>query len=344
MALATVVHVENSSYRRSGARMLIAADGSWTGGISGGCLEGDTLRKAQHSMLEGKPTIVRYDTRDGDPNQIGVGLGCNGLIDVLITPLQTETDGGPVAMLKRCVATRQAHVLITVIRAPNSAVVGKCIFATAADYELPSTIETSAAEALRYAVKQVKFTKKSKAVTIDQQSGTLKFFIEYLPPPIALYICGNNYDIRPLAYIADYIGWTLHLVANPLQVEKDVYELAASVQHPDKELPALDHYSAIVLMAHDLVRDTANLKKALASAAGYIGILGPKKRSDQMLAAMKEESIQTYTADRIFAPVGLDTGATSPEEIAIAIVAEIRAFYSRREGGFLRHRPLPIND
>src|SRR6186713_3688909 len=83
-ALATVVHVEGSSYRRPGARMLITDDGQLTGAISGGCLEGDALRKALLVMAQQKPMLVTYDTMDDDDAKFGVGLGCNGIIQVLL--------------------------------------------------------------------------------------------------------------------------------------------------------------------------------------------------------------------------------------------------------------------
>lgn len=87
MALATVVHVEDSSYRRIGARMLILENGQWVGGISGGCLEGDALLQAKKVMLASKGKIVTYDTRGRDAHQIGVGLGCEGRIDVYLQPV-----------------------------------------------------------------------------------------------------------------------------------------------------------------------------------------------------------------------------------------------------------------
>src|SRR5471030_3285404 len=99
-ALATVVHVEGSSYRRAGARMLITDDGQLTGAISGGCLEGDALRKARLVMVQNKPMLVMYDTTDDDDAKFGVGLGCNGIIHILIEPIFTNKQGKPIELLK----------------------------------------------------------------------------------------------------------------------------------------------------------------------------------------------------------------------------------------------------
>src|ERR1700744_6401561 len=109
-ALATVVRVEGSSYRRTGARMLVTDDGVWVGGISGGCLEGDALKRARIAIVRAEPSLITYDTTDDDAYQIGVGLGCNGIIDVLFTPLHFGDNNNPVEVLKSCVAqSRQTN-------------------------------------------------------------------------------------------------------------------------------------------------------------------------------------------------------------------------------------------
>jgi xanthine dehydrogenase accessory factor len=116
-ALATVVRVEGSSYRRTGARMLVLDDGTWVGGISGGCLEGDALKRARLAINNSKSTLITYDTSEDDPHQIGVGLGCNGIIDVLFTPLDYRDHNNPVEILKSCVhSNRETHILITITK------------------------------------------------------------------------------------------------------------------------------------------------------------------------------------------------------------------------------------
>src|ERR1700722_13877534 len=115
-ALATVVRVEGSSYRRTGARMLVTDDGIWVGGISGGCLEGDALKRARLAISKLEPSLITYDTTEEDAYQIGVGLGCNGIIDVLFTPLDFNNKNNPVELLKSCLASRrQTHLLLTII-------------------------------------------------------------------------------------------------------------------------------------------------------------------------------------------------------------------------------------
>src|ERR1700742_111583 len=112
-ALATVVLVEGSAYRRAGARMLITEDGQLTGAISGGCLEGDALRKARMVILQQEPMLVTYDTMDDDDAKLGVGLGCNGIIHILIEPIHPENDSNAIQLLKAVNHKRQNAVLVT---------------------------------------------------------------------------------------------------------------------------------------------------------------------------------------------------------------------------------------
>ena len=118
--LATVINVEGSSYRRTGARMLMFENGTWEGGISGGCLEKDVLKNAKQVMLENKARIIRYDTNEDSPDNIGVGLGCNGIIDILISPLLRGHEQNPLEVLKDCTESRKSNLLVTVIKNESS--------------------------------------------------------------------------------------------------------------------------------------------------------------------------------------------------------------------------------
>jgi len=130
-ALATVVHLDGSAYRRPGARMLVTEDGKLTGAISGGCLEGDALRKAQLVMVQKKPMLVTYDTTDEDDAKLGVGLGCNGVISILIEPVNAEDKNNPIAFLKAILLKRQAAVLVTLFSLDKKLVQpGTCLLLT----------------------------------------------------------------------------------------------------------------------------------------------------------------------------------------------------------------------
>ena len=322
MALATVVNVEQSSYRRSGARMLITEDGNWVGGISGGCLEGDTLKKAKHAIIHNKPVKVAYDTRDGDPSQIGIGLGCNGLIDVLISPLNEGHDLC-INQLREVSQRRHSSILVTDL---STGSVIDCSYSVNGLDQLCNEIENV----------------KSLGRSVMTQTGG-GHFIEFLPPTLSLYIFGKNYDVIPLARLSKEVGWNVNIIANPLKVSKQIFELTDNLIPTESDIEYLDEYSIALLMSHDYKTDKLNLLKIQKYNLQYIGILGPKKRSTQLIQELKSEH-HTIAKDNIYAPMGLDTGATTPEEIAISIIAEIRSVYSKRFGGNLRERKGSIHD
>ena len=321
MALATVVNVEYSSYRRSGARMLITEDGSWIGGISGGCLEGDTLKKAMYAIHKDEPIKVTYDTRDDDPSQIGVGLGCNGLIDVLIVPISGEDN--PIDILKQVVDRRTPSTLVTTL-----------LDGSTKDYTLDSCQNKSLSKEI------LSVQKNGSSRKIDLDEG---YFIEIIPPEIILLVFGKNYDIIPIGEIANNIGWKMKVIANPQKTSKQIFDLADEVINPSKVDLPIDDYTAALLMSHDYKTDKDNLTKLQAYDLQYIGMLGPRMRKDKMLNELSEAGMP-IRLNNIHGPMGLDTGANSPEEIAISIVAEVRACFEDRDGGRLRDRNGSIHD
>ena len=350
-ALATVVRVEGSAYRRTGARMLVLESGEWVGGISGGCLEGDALKKARLAMAQNKATLITYDTSDDDPFQIGVGLGCNGIIDVMITPLDPNNVNNAIIQVKDHIDIRTPNVVITVIglngnlenislgdvfRFDNQTHF-KTVFPTAlfADNELFDDIDFCLKN-LRSLPKTYELKDKSK----------VKLFIEILPPAVHLVIYGTNYDIYPLARLAKEVGWKVTVVCNPQKVHASLFEIVDQVLPKDATPPAFDDFTVAVLMSHDYETDYQSLLKLLESSTNYIGMLGPAKRNQKMYDRMQEEGIEVSEENlaKIYNPVGLDTGATTPEEISISIIAEIRTFFSKRTGKSLRFRQTSINE
>ena len=299
-ALATVVRVEGSSYRRAGARMLVLDDGTYLGGISGGCLEGDALRRAQKGIALQRPSVITYDTTQDDDYQIGVGLGCQGIIDVLFTPLQADDPGCPLRILSSLTNIRQPAALITVTGSPDPHQLGRTWLHNSAD-TLPE-------------VDQALAQRQSRTVAIDDT----RYFIEVILPAIHIAAYGGSYDIHTLRRQTAELGWDFTVInkTNP-------------------QTPVIDDYTAVLLMSHDYNTDKRNLEKILPSTATYIGILGPHKRAAKLLdeLAVKEED-----ARRIYAPAGLDIGAATPEEIALSILAEVRSHFANRQGASLRHR------
>lgn len=349
-ALATVVRVEGSSYRRMGARMLVVDDGTWVGGISGGCLEGDALKRARLAIARSVPSLVTYDTTEGDAYQVGVGLGCNGVIDVLFTPLLPEDSSNPVQVLKSCAAAqRQTHVLLTVMRLEGDwpQLRAGQVIRYIESASLRGMVEVKVQEQVAAAVTGQLMEKKSVAATFTCTAGEMELFIEVLEPEISMVLVGHQYDIHPFARLFRELGWRVTIVANPQKINNTLKSVADElVEAKGLSQVATDHRTAIVLMSHDLKTDKYNLPGALLTRAPYIGILGPRSRWERICAELREEGLLGPGAElgRVFAPIGLDIGATTPEEIALSVAAEIKACFSVREGGFLRLRKTSIHE
>ncbi len=350
-ALATVVRVEGSSYRRTGARMLVLDDGTWVGGISGGCLEGDALKRARLAIAKSVSTLITYDTTEGDAYQIGVGLGCNGIIDVLFTPLNFKDKNNPVEILKQCMQTnRQTHILITITRLQGEwkyLKTGATIkYSEAASLHLFENEKLI--EQLSTAInKQVNENKSAPYKFFTENESGVEIFLEILPPEINVVMMGYQYDVYPFSKLFKEIGWRVTIVANPQKLNTTLTAIADEVMAPEKFSDLfIDAHTVIILMSHDYKTDKYNLPKAIATRSGYIGMLGPRERSEKIWRELGEEGTLIFTDDfsRIHAPIGLDIGAVTPEEIALSLAAEVRAVLSKRAGGFLRLRTTTIHE
>lgn len=338
LALATVVDVKGSSYRRPGARMLVQDDGVWTGGISGGCLEGDALKKSKLAILKQQPSIVTYDTTRDDEHQIGVGLGCKGIIDVLMTPV---SEGNPsIDLLRATIGSRESHILYTLVECSNQEF--KNQIGQIKRFDKSKLPEFLSQEDRQRFVADIADLSSTHESTSKEYSGT-RIFIEIVPPALRLVLFGGNYDIIPILKIGREIGYTIDVVANPRRLNPIVFDLANKVYEKNDSID-VDAFTAFILISHDYETDKQNLMKALKTDVRYIGMLGPAVRGEKTIDDIKVEGIDFRPEDhqRFFNPIGLDTGADNPEDIAISIFAEVRAAFNDREGGYLRRRPGTI--
>jgi xanthine dehydrogenase accessory factor len=342
-ALATVVHVEGSSYRRPGARMLIEDDGQLTGAISGGCLEGDALRKALLVMSEKRSRLVTYDTMDDDDAKFGVGLGCNGIIQVLIEPIEEEDPNNPIQYLKAINEKRQKAVLTTLFslldkRDPQY---GTCLLlkedGIMIDHSpvLKDVLVRDANEAL---INQV--TSFKNYVSADHN---VTAFIEVIKPPVSMIIIGAGNDVIPLVGMAEILGWETIVIDgrnNYAKKERFAASCQVLVSKPETALKQLtiDERTVFLLMTHNYNYDMAMLRQLLQMNVPYIGMLGPKKKKERILGELKDEGL-TFTEEQLsvlHSPVGLDIGAETSEEIAVSILAEIKAFFANKDVQSLR--------
>jgi xanthine/CO dehydrogenase XdhC/CoxF family maturation factor len=347
-ALAIVVRTEGSSYRRTGARMLVLDNGTCLGGISGGCLEGDALRRAQKAISLNKPSVVTYDTTEDDARQIGVGLGCNGIIDVLFTPLDPNDPANSAAVLTSITHTRTPQVLVTVTGSTaRPGLLGKAWLYQNDDQLRAAIAADELSGPLLPAIQDCLQQQRSQTMSLALPDGSITVFIEVILPAVHLVLYGSNYDIYPVLAIARELGWDLTVVTDTSKARQSLYNTATTVlHHKGAATPVIDACTAVVLMTHDFKTDCQQLPLLLQSPARYIGLLGPRKRMQKIADALAEQG-QPIPADKwpsLFAPAGHDIGASSPEEIALSILAEIVAVFAGRQGGPLRQRAVPIHE
>jgi xanthine/CO dehydrogenase XdhC/CoxF family maturation factor len=346
VALATVVYVQGSAYRRPGARMLVTDDGRWEGAISGGCLEGDALRKARQVMLDGEPMVVRYDTMDDDANSLGVGLGCNGIIDVFIEPIDPNRVDNPIALLREFVRHRDRRVIATVFQS-----IWGTDLKDGARFVLTESATDDIPDWLSKDMAQVMQTGKPLTTTYAVGDGTADVFLERIDPGIELIIFGAGYDTVSLVRLATELGWSVTITEDciahlsPKRFPAATCLLYANADAVTDKLTFTDR-TAAVLMSHNYNYDRDVLTSLLATDVPYIGVLGPRKRFDKMQTEWRNagKHFSSLTQDRVHSPIGLDLGAETPDEIALSILAEIKAFFSQKTGGFLSDKPGPIHE
>ncbi len=342
-ALATVVHVEGSSYRRPGARMLVTEEGMLTGAISGGCLEGDALRKALLVMSEKKTMLVTYDTNDEDDAKLGMGLGCNGIIQVLIEPVDPADANNPVQLLKAVAVKRQNSVLVTAFSLEDrrAAQPGTCLLLQQDGNNIDKTRFLQ--QVLTADAKNVLTNQVTEFKNYTDGSFNLTAFIEFIQPAVSLVVVGGGNDVMPLVSMADILGWEVTVVDgrnNYAKAERFPSACQVLVSKPEDVLKrvATDERTVFALMTHNYNYDMAMLKELVMKKAVYIGLLGPRKKRDRIINELKDNGfvLNEQQLATIHGPVGLDIGAETSEEIALSIIAEIQAVLSGRQGAKLK--------
>ncbi|MBK9255063.1 MAG: XdhC family protein [Saprospiraceae bacterium] len=352
-ALATVVHVEGSSYRRPGARMLISEDGRLTGAISGGCLEGDAMRKALHVINEQVPALVTYDTMDEDDATIGIGLGCNGIIKILIEPVDYEMIDHPIQLLEKLTSDRQNAVIATFFsfqhkKQPNA---GTQFFIDASGNITGKNTINVKTNLLKEEVQSVFDTGKSTWTEFDVDGEKMTVFLEFVPPAVSLVVVGAGNDVMPLVEMADVLGWDTTVIdgrSNYAKKERFAKACDVLTAKPEQVIQSvrIDDFTFFALMTHNYNYDKALLYELCQNNAKYIAMLGPKKKLERMLSEYEEENrpLATEQIATIYSPAGLDIGAETSEEIALSILAEIKTVLEKKQGRSLKEKTVGIHE
>jgi xanthine/CO dehydrogenase XdhC/CoxF family maturation factor len=340
-ALATVVHVSGSSYRRPGARMLVTEDGIMTGAISGGCLEGDALRKAALAISQEKNKLVIYDTTDEDDAKLGIQLGCNGIVSILFEPILMNSEYNPIYVLKEAIATREASLIITIFSKDQQKQ-----FGTFNQTILPLFVR----ELISTEILQVMNNRKSLHKDLQLEGNQHHCFIELSEPTISLVIVGAGNDAIPLAKMAAVIGWNITMVDGRLTHANTQRFPAVNQIKVGKPLEVIDQLmldgrTAFVLMTHNYNYDLNMLELLQGKDYGYIGLLGPASKRDRMFVELEQKGIifSEQEKNKIFGPTGLNLGAETAEEIALSICSEIMSVFNQTSAIQLREKLDPIH-
>jgi xanthine dehydrogenase accessory factor len=346
--LATVVQTQGSTYRKPGARMLIDYQGAITGMVSGGCLEQDILCHVQQQISSNQSFVITYDTTTDEDILWGLGLGCDGVVQVLVEPLSANCWCNPLAFIADCFSQQQPGVLATVFQVSSFA--GVSIGAKLMlwpDSKIKSTIENIELQQAIVCDAQLALQQKR---TLHRQyycsSEPVDVLLELIQPPPHLTVFGAGRDVLPLAKFAKDLGWQLTIVdCRSSEATPDRFFMADHIILTRSEVVArqvtITSDTIAVIMTHNYLDDLAILRWLLASSAQYIGVLGAQQRTTRL---QREAGVAHFEqCHQLYAPVGLDIGAETPEEIAIAIIAEIQAIINQRTAGFLKHRQTPIH-
>ena len=352
LALATLVHLNGSSYRRPGARMIVDEEGQLTGAISGGCLEGDALRKAVFCIHTQIPKLVVYDTSDEEDATIGIQLGCSGIIQVFFEPIDETDPLNPIELLKKAIQKRQNTVLVTLYapKIKKGDIVGtSMLLEESGEFHNNSSFQF-VPETLLQDIRETLTVKKSSFKSYQHNDNTFNAFLSFISPPISLVIIGAGNDAIPLQSIAETLGWEVTIVDGRhtyAKIERFSSACQIIVSKPEKVLQQIpiDEKTVFVLMTHNYNYDYAILKALLGKNIPYIGALGPKKKLDNMIIDLKAENIILNEKQKniLYGPVGLEIGAETPAEIALSITAEIMSVMNNKEGGSLRNLVTEIH-
>lgn len=353
-ALATVVRIDGSAYRRPGARMLVRTDGTFFGTISGGCLEGEVVRRSEHVLATGAPELTVFEVDEDDPF-LGFGAGCGGTVYVLLEAVRPGDDASDaLTLVEACFKSRTPGVLATVFGADDPALLGRHLLFHDTGTASPASAPLRAA--LHESAQDVLTTHRTQIVQYGGVhepgvEGLTDVLFEFVQPPIHLWVFGDGPDAGPVATLGRDVGWHVTLIGRKPEGTLAIHFPDASrhlfLMHPGEALDHLtpDARTAAVVMNHNLVRDQALLATLLPAGLPYVGALGPRRRTDRMLEAARAEGARWTAEDegRLHAPIGLDLGSETPEEIALAIVAEVQAALAGRSGTMLRGHDGPIH-
>jgi xanthine/CO dehydrogenase XdhC/CoxF family maturation factor len=329
LVLCTVFRTGGSTYAKPGALMLISASGEYAGLLSGGCLEGDLREHAREVAASGRARIVSYDLRSSTDQVFGLGAGCEGAMDILLTRISDADGWQPLPYLAGA-QQRGEHCRFAFVVSGRDAGLDLGL-GFPADGALPEiTRDDSRLRELHTAAAQ-----GADNTIVAVRSLDVELFVGSFPPPPTLLLLGGGPDARPVATLAAFLGWRV-VVADHRPVYLDGKHFPSGTRLVEtraadvgQALP-LERHSAAIVMSHHLESDLAYLRMLAHSAVPYVGLLGPAARREKLLADLGPDA--RLLRPRLRAPVGLDIGGRTPESIALSIIGEVHAALAGRGG------------
>jgi xanthine dehydrogenase accessory factor len=331
IALATLVRVYGSAPRLPGARMLVTRNGKMAGSVSGGCVENDIVTRAQAVLDDGVPVLARYGI--ADDSELAVGLTC-AEIEVFLEPFQATPPW--LALWEGLARNEPAVVAVALAPAP---IAGRVVV-VGADGGAHGTIDVSSDPMVLKTARAMLGTGAVSVLTVERSGEDGLVFLEAFARPDRLVINGGSHTAVVLARMAKQIGMHVTVVdARSAYLGRERFPDVDALVHaaPAKAFAAIDLESAFVVsLTHDLRYDVPALAAALRSSAGYVGAMGSLATHGRRCAALAEQGFDAAALARIRTPIGLDIGSRTPEEIAVAILAEMLAVRSGRDARPLR--------
>lgn len=343
--LATIVDVEGSAYRRPGAKMLISPEGSGIGHITAGCLEDEVRQLAEKVREAGEPRLETFDLRpEAEDDVWGLGVGCNGIIDILLEPLDASF-----APALSAIESGEDIGVLTVIGGPEEGQIGARGYFDPIDDNLRS--DTSIFDDLRPSLDGPleELTARGKGDTVEV--GDWRIFIDGIQAPTDLVVIGTGHDVAPIAELGYKVGYRVTVIGyRGGTAEADRFPAAHEVISTSpaqlREAFPFDSDTLVVVATHNFVDDRLTIEELLETPVEYIGLMGPDERFENMLEEFAEEG-RTFDAaelQRIHTPVGLDLGGGSPYEIAVSIISEVLTVDNDRPPAHLSDKSGPIHD
>jgi len=321
VVLVTLVRAEGSSYRRPGARMLLATGGEYAGTISGGCLETEVMRKASWLVRDGAK-VEHYSTMFDDTAEIPFGLGCGGVVDLLLEPVDTPEGRALMSALEAGVAGDESTVLTWLPRRDRGRGLKRAVLSAGGDF-------TFASEAL------------TEPELVEAREGVLRrdwietmpdqIFVEHIVAPQRLFVLGAGDDAKPMVRMAALLGWDITVMDGRVQLARaerfPEATRVAVVSPTSAEVLGIRPNDAVILMTHSYEQDRELLTAVLPLRPRYLGVLGARHRSSLLVSEVASRLGRTVAqcCEQIYTPVGLDLGGDGPEAIALAVISEAQA-------------------